>query len=91
MGLPVRGQRTRTQVSTGKVVGCSQNMLTIADRNGEKVEQDRKRRIRSCADVRGLSLECIILYCTTWSGVYWDIYTGTAAHLRSGNEHLQYQ
>jgi ribosomal protein S13 len=71
MGLPVRGQRTRTQVSTKQILRCKR-MLTITDRNGEKVEQDRKRRIWTCADVRGVFLECIILYCTTWRGVYWD-------------------
>jgi small subunit ribosomal protein S13 len=78
MGLPVRGQKTRTQVSAKRTLECLSYRLTMVDHDGEKVEQDRKRRIGSCADVRKRLLECIMLYCTAWRGVYWVILEATA-------------
>lgn len=50
MGLPVRGQRTRTQV--GEDAGLhSLAMLTVLDHNCPKAEQDRTRRSGTCAAV----------------------------------------
>jgi ribosomal protein S13 len=43
MGLPVRGQRTRTQVGACTVKG-STYMLTMPDHDRTKIEQDRTRR-----------------------------------------------
>jgi small subunit ribosomal protein S13 len=61
MGLPVRGQRTRTQVSV--VVGswCDW-MLTMVDHDCEKAEQDRERRPGTGAVVVGGDTPCTILY-----------------------------
>lgn len=42
MGLPVRGQRTRTQV--GMAARLCDGMLTMVDYDGEETEQDRERR-----------------------------------------------
>jgi hypothetical protein len=39
MGLPVRGQRTRTQVCGGVVMWRCEWTLTVADYDGEKTEQ----------------------------------------------------
>jgi ribosomal protein S13 len=43
MGLPVRGQRTRTQV-TGTSPRATARMLTTTDHHRTKAEQDRARR-----------------------------------------------
>lgn len=69
MGLPVRGQRTRTQVSVGHHLRYFW-VLTTIDRDCTQIEQDRKRRIRSGANVReGDVYPCRTLYSIAWSGV----------------------
>lgn len=69
MGLPVRGQRTRTQVSV-RHGHKGFWMLIKTDCDCTKVEQDRKRRIWSGANVRGGSVYlCRTLYSIAWSGV----------------------
>jgi hypothetical protein len=61
MGLPVRGQRTRTQVSV--VVGLMwREMLTMVDHDCEKTEQDRERRSGTGAVVVGWIYH--VPYCT---------------------------
>jgi hypothetical protein len=50
MGLPVRGQRTRTQVC-GMLKWAYGWVLTMADHNGEKIEQDGTRWAGTCASV----------------------------------------
>jgi hypothetical protein len=72
MGLPVRGQNTRTQVSLGPMVDWRPRWLTSVDCDCEKVEQDRTWWNGSCADVRDEVVECIILYSTAWKA-----FTGT--------------
>lgn len=62
MGLPVRGQRTRTQVRELQSRSCCL-LLTMADCNGTKVEQDRTRWSWTNTDVKRLGHNhCIILY-----------------------------
>jgi ribosomal protein S13 len=51
MGLPVRGQKTRTQVRIEIRMGRCM-MLTRLDLNGEKIEQDRAWWDRSRANVK---------------------------------------
>jgi hypothetical protein len=62
MGLPVRGQRTRTQV--GFVVGIGYDgMLTVADYNGAATEQDGERRLGTGTGLRQSgAYQCTILY-----------------------------
>jgi hypothetical protein len=60
MGLPVRGQRTRTQVGWTRIkVGWR---LTVLDYYGAKIEQDRTRRSGSSTAVRRSGDN--VLYCT---------------------------
>jgi hypothetical protein len=60
MGLPVRGQRTRTQVGWTRIkVGW---ILTVLDYYGAKIEQDRTRRSGSSTAVRRSGDN--VLYCT---------------------------
>jgi ribosomal protein S13 len=62
MGLPVRGQRTRTQVCDGNVMrGCRQILMMI-DQYGKKVEQDGKRRTRKGAVVVWGDLYHVLYY-----------------------------
>jgi hypothetical protein len=60
MGLPVRGQRTRTQV--GWTRGEWRWILTLLDYYGAKVEQDRARRSRPSPAVKKSGDN--VLYCT---------------------------
>ena len=68
MGLPVRGQRTRTQVrrSTRRRLRprrCCYRKLTRADFDGTQTQQDRARWIGTGADVNGKSVyHCRLLY-----------------------------
>lgn len=52
MGLPVRGQRTRTQV-TGTIPLSYAGMLTIEDHHRTEAEQDRARRPGTRSAVEG--------------------------------------
>jgi ribosomal protein S13 len=52
MGLPVRGQRTRTQVTATPPRGNAR-MLTTTDHHRTKTEQDRARRPRARPVVAG--------------------------------------
>lgn len=64
MGLPVRGQRTRSQVSALSVDHCGE-ILTAVDRNCEEVEQDAPRRrweIRNVDMASNLVGYCTMLY-----------------------------
>jgi hypothetical protein len=61
MGLPVRGQRTRTQVSVVELAGFG-SMLTMADHDRAEIEQDGERRSRASAAVRRMEIPCTILY-----------------------------
>lgn len=45
MGLPVRGQRTRTQVSSGYYWFFTAALMSRADYDRTKIEQDRERWI----------------------------------------------
>lgn len=69
MGLPVRGQRTRTQVRMSLSRAFCW-MLTCLDHNGEKIEQDRTRRNRTHSNVeQTLRYHCKILYSKHGNGV----------------------
>lgn len=86
MGLPVRGQRTRTQVS--ELVKTSYTVLMFADCHCTKAEQDRTRWIRANTDVnkdvntnvKGYS-DIRVEYCTAYingAGLiidFWYIWT----------------
>jgi hypothetical protein len=61
MGLPVRGQRTRTQVGDGAQSECD-GMLTVADHNGATIEQGRKRWFRQGTAIRRAT-SIIVSYC----------------------------
>jgi hypothetical protein len=63
MGLPVRGQRTRSQVSVVGMFGrdC---MLKLVDLECEEIEQGRTRWDWKGPDVKG-GLKIIVGYCTT--------------------------
>ena len=53
MGLPVRGQKTRTQVcKICDILLVRSKLTTNVDPNGEKDEQDRQARIRTCTTYR---------------------------------------
>lgn len=68
MGLPVRGQRTRTQVR-GSGIEHEHILTEATDQHGTKAEQDRARRNRQSVDVE----RCVhidVIYCTAcmeWS------------------------
>jgi len=47
MSLPVRGQRTRTQVCPQYILFVSPKLTPFQDRNSQKVEQSRSQRINS--------------------------------------------
>jgi hypothetical protein len=65
MGLPVRGQRTRTQVSA-VVVSRVGGMLTMVDHDRAEIEQDGERRPGTSAAVRRKQMPCTILYKTNY-------------------------
>lgn len=71
MGLPVRGQRTRSQVGGILWLVGYGWMLMVLDYNRTKIEQDRARRVGTSADVGwSNAYTCIILYSNeTWNGV----------------------
>lgn len=63
MGLPVRGQRTRTQVSPREFALSERWLTTNSDCDGTKIEQDRERWIWTGIGLRQESkLRCTILY-----------------------------
>jgi ribosomal protein S13 len=69
MGLPVRGQKTRTQVRIEIGMGRCK-MLTTLDLNGEKVEQGRAWWNRSRANVKRRKRDtCNICIQQAWDGV----------------------
>lgn len=70
MGLPVRGQRTRTQVCWIPRLGSGRALMRT-DHDGEKTEQDRKRGYRKGGYVEGRRRYwCMILYgWLAWYGV----------------------
>jgi small subunit ribosomal protein S13 len=73
MGLPVRGQKTRTQVRGRWCWVCVVGVLIIwADCDCKTIEQDGAWRYWSSVDVRRRGIyECIILYSIrAWKGVY---------------------
>lgn len=73
MGLPVRGQRTRTQVCVVKcAIWCGIVLMIMADHNGTTTKQDGARRYWKSVYVKLTSLyECTILYSMrVWDGVY---------------------
>jgi len=61
MGLPVRGQRTRTQVSAVVALGYV-GVLTSIDYDCSEIEQDGERRSGTGAAMREAGVTCTILY-----------------------------
>jgi hypothetical protein len=69
MGLPVRGQNTRSQVSADTRL-MQFGVLMETDCVCEKVEQDREGRVGQSADVEdGIMSRCRIVYRKAWEGV----------------------
>lgn len=70
MGLPVRGQRTRTQVWTS-TTWSKVEILTTTDQHSPTFEQDGTRRNWKSVDVGLMRVfRCTILYSTqAWNGV----------------------
>jgi small subunit ribosomal protein S13 len=62
MGLPVRGQRTRTQVCDGNVACECRWVLTMIDQYGKKVEPDGTRRAGKGAVVVWRDLYFVLYY-----------------------------
>jgi ribosomal protein S13 len=60
MGLPVRGQRTRTQVIASPPRANARTLTTI-DHHRTKAKQDRARRPGTCPVVAGTGA-CLVLY-----------------------------
>jgi ribosomal protein S13 len=66
MGLPVRGQRTRSQVRK-LTLKMRYRRLTEVDYNGKTVKQDRTRWHWSSTDVKRRRSNTIVPYCTASS------------------------
>lgn len=94
MGLPVRGQKTRTQVCGGLRAVVEEwwgRLLTPTDCYCTPVEQDGTWWYRKSADVRWKRLyQCIILYSLqAWNGVYDAHSRNTMAHERLNNNYTR--
>ena len=63
MGLPVRGQNTRSQVGDAAENDCDE-VLTVADHNGAATEQGGKRR-RGHGTAMRRAVCFIVLYCSS--------------------------
>jgi hypothetical protein len=87
MGLPVRGQKTRTQVCGCLELGWVWLLMVVLDCDRTTVKQDGTRWNWEGVDVRWKDMYvCIILYSTeAWNGVY-ESRRNFTAHTRSGHQ-----
>jgi small subunit ribosomal protein S13 len=83
MGLPVRGQKTRTQVCAFLGLVWVWLLTVVLDRDRTTVKQDGTRWYGEGIDVRWRDIyDCIILYSTeAWNGVYNTYPTGILRHI----------